>query len=152
MKMHRNFFKLILGLFLTSAIFSACGGGSSPTDPRETVIVFFGAMEKDDQAAIAHLLDLAELMKNTDSDYALQTNENRVFNSPVEILEDLTGNGLTKKRWFSMQRIVNRAEINGTNATVEVSFVDKESSRGYLTKFGLHSVNGQWKIYTFKVN
>ncbi len=128
---------------------SACSG-SAPTDPRETVIAFFGAMEKDDQAALAHLLDLAELMKNTESDYALQSDEPRVFNSPMDILEDLTGKGLTKTRWFSMQRIVNRAEISGSSATVEVSFVDKNSSTQYLTKFGLHILNDKWKIYTFK--
>ena len=138
-----------IALLFSVAFLSACGG-SGPTDPRETVIAFFGAMEKNDQAALAHLLDLAKLMKNTESDYALQSNEKRVFTSPVEILEDLTGEGLTKRRWFSLQRIVNRSEINGSMATVEVSFVDQNSSTQYLTKFGLHIVNDKWKIYTFK--
>ncbi len=109
-------------------------------------------MEKDDQPALAHLLDLAELMKNTQTDYALQSDEPRVFTSPVDILKDLTGDGLTKTRWFSLQRIVNRVEINGATATVEVSFVDKNSSTQYLTKFGLHIMNDKWKIYTFKAN
>jgi len=138
-----------VALVIATMFLSACSG-SAPTDPRETVIAFFGAMEKDDQAALAHLLDLAELMKNTESDYALQSDEPRVFNSPMDILEDLTGKGLTKTRWFSMQRIVNRAEISGSSATVEVSFVDKNSSTQYLTKFGLHILNDKWKIYTFK--
>jgi hypothetical protein len=137
---------------LVAAIFLSGCGGSGPTDPRETVIAFFGAMEKDDKASLAHLLDLAELMKNTENDYALQTDEKRVFTSPVQILEDLTGNGTTKTIWFSMQRIVNRSEINGTQATVEVSFVDQKSSTQYLTKFGLHVVDGKWKIFTFKAN
>ncbi|MGH8014700.1 MAG: hypothetical protein ACREBV_00735 [Candidatus Zixiibacteriota bacterium] len=151
MKHTGKFFKLTFVSMLSAVILSACGG-SGPTDPRETVIAFFGAMENDDQATLAHLLDLAELMKDTESDYALQTDENRVFNSPVQILEDLTGQGLTKTRWFSMQRIINRSEINGTAATVEVSFIDKESSKGYMTKFGLHTVDGKWKIYTFKAS
>ncbi len=151
MKHFKNSFKQYALLFCTALLFSACGG-SGPSDPRETVIVFFGAMEKDDQAALAHLLDLAELMKNTQKDYALNSDEPRQFTSPVEILEDLTGNGLTKQRWFSMQRIVNRSEISGDQATVEVTFADKSSDKNYLTKFGLHIVDGKWKIYTFKAN
>ena len=151
MKHFKNSFRLFTVLFCSAILYSGCGG-SGPTDPRETVITFFGAMEKDDQAALAHLLDLAALMKNTQSDYALQSDEPRQFTSPVEILEDLTGNGLTKQRWFSMQRIVNRAEINGDQATVEVSFADKSSDKIYLTKFGLHIAEGKWKIYSFKVN
>lgn len=138
-------------LFCLAMLNFGCGG-SGPTDPRETVIVFFGAMEKDDQAALAHLLDLAALMQTTQADYALQSDEPRKFTSPIEILEDLTGNGLTKLRWFSMQRIVNRAEINGDQATVEVTFADKSSDKNYLTKFGLHIKEGKWKIYSFKVN
>ncbi len=138
-------------LFCSAILFSGCGS-SGPTDPRETVIVFFGAMEKNDQAALAHLLDLATLMKSTQADYALNTDIPRQFTSPVEILEDLTNNGLTKLRWFSMQRIVNRSEINGDMATVEVTFADKNSDKNYLTKFGLHMIEGKWKIYSFKVD
>ncbi len=146
-------YSIILGAywFCLAMLISGCGS-SGPTDPRETVIVFFGAMEKDDQAALAHLLDLATLMKSSENDYALNSDEPRQFTSPVEILEDLTGNGLTKLRWFSMQRIVNRSEINGDMATVEVTFADKNSDKNYLTKFGLHMIEGKWKIYSFKVN
>lgn len=151
MKQFKNSMCLFTVFFSLAMLLSGCGG-SAPTDPHDTVIVFFGAMEKDDQAALAHLLDLAALMKSTENDYALNSDEARQFNSPVEILKDLTGNGLTKQRWFSMQRIVNRAEMNGDQATVEVTFADKSSDKNYLTKFGLHIIEGKWKIYSFKVN
>jgi hypothetical protein len=110
----------------------------------------FGAMEKDDRATLAHLLDLAELMRNFSEDYALQTDSPRVLTNPEQILDDLTGEGLTKRRWFSLQRIINKVEVTGETATVEVTFVDKQQSKGYRTKFGLHVVNGKWKIYSFK--
>jgi hypothetical protein len=135
----KHHIKSFIALLFTLSIMNC--GSSSPTDPRETVIAFFGAMEKNDQAALAHLLDLAELMKNTQIDYALQTDEPRVFTSPVQILEDLTGTGETKTRWFSLQRIVNKAEVAGPTATVEVTFIDQKTSNSYLTKFGLHIVN-----------
>ncbi len=142
---------LVFLIALSIMLLSVSCGSSGPAGPRDAVIELFGAMEKDDQAALAHLLDLTALMKNNEFDYALKTeDEPRQFTSPIEILEDMTGDGLTKKRWFSFQRIVSEVEMFGETATVEVTFVDKKSSEGYLTKFGVHVVNEKWKIYTFK--
>jgi len=124
---------------------------NNQVDPKQTVIALFSAMEKDDKAALTRILDLAELMQTINEDYALQTNNPRKFSNPQEILDDLTGEGQTKKTWFSLQRIINRTDIQGDVATVEVTFVDKEQSRGYMTRFGLHKKNGKWRIYSFKV-
>ena len=140
---------LSLVLFLALLVISGCTS-SGPSDPRGTVIAMFGAMEKNDRAALAHLLDLGALMSNVNEDYALQTDSPRVITNPQQILDDLTDDGLTKRRWFAMQRIVNKAEVTGETATVQVTFVDKGSSTGYMTRFGLHVANGKWKIYSFK--
>ncbi len=139
-----------LVVVISSLIFSmiGCMGGTGNT-PKQAVIEMFGAMEKDDKAALAHLLDLEELMKITSDDYALQTDKPRMFTSPQQILEDLTENGKTKIRWFSYQRIINKEEITGESAKVEVTFVDNEKSQAYLVKFGVHIKNGKWKIYSF---
>lgn len=150
MKFHRGrHLRMVAMIGVFVAALAGCGGGGS-VGPRETVISFFGAMEKNDQAALAHLLDLPSLMQNTREDYAVSTDSPRVFHSPQEILGDLTNDGLTKQRWFSYQRIIGDADIYEDAATVEVTFVDKERSRAYLTRFGLHKVNGTWKIYSFK--
>ena len=146
-KKHDRFWLLVAACCLS--LLMACST-SNVSDPKSAVIAMFGAMEKDDKAALAHLLDLAELMRHYGEDYALQTDSPRVFTSPEQILDDLTGEGLTKRRWFSLQRIVNKADVMGETATVEVTFVDKQLSRAYLTRFGLHVVNGKWKIYSFK--
>jgi len=136
---------------LASVFFvGGCSSGPGQADPKDAVISFFGAMEKNDQAALARLLDLAELMKNIDQDYAFQGDKARVFTNPKQILDDLTDDGFTKTRWFELQRIVNQVEIDGETAKVEVTFVDKKASQGFQTKFGLHMVNGKWKIYTFR--
>jgi len=137
---------LFLGLV---GLLSGCSG-TGQSDPRQVVISFFGAMERNDQAALAHLLDLASLMRNTSEDYAVSTDEPRVFTNPQEILNDLTNDGLTKTRWFSMQRIINNASVQEETATVEVTFVDKKASQGYRTNFGLRKSNGIWRIYSFK--
>ncbi len=134
---------------ISAFTFSGCGG-SEQDDPRQVVISFFGAMEKNDKATLARVLDLPELMRNTREDYSVATDTPRVFTDPQQILNDLTDSGLTKQRWFSYQRIINNASVQGDAATVEVTFVNKEVGKAYLTKFGLHRVNGRWRIYSFK--
>lgn len=138
-----------LALMLLAAVMLGCSD-DGPSTPRETVFAFFGAMEKNDQASLARLLDLPALMRNKSEDYSVSTDQPRVFTNPQDILADLTNDGLTKTRWFSMQRIIADASVESETATVEVTFVDKEHSKGYRTNFGLHKVNGKWRIYSFK--
>ena len=148
--MFKHSARMILPAAVLLAIALGCSG-SGDSGPQKTVISFFGAMEKNDQAALTYLLDLPELMRNIDEDYAIQTDSPRVFTSPQQILDDLTGDGLTRRTWFSLQRIISKTEMTSeTTALVEVTFVDKEKSTGYLTRFGLHEVNGKWKIYSFR--
>lgn len=147
--MKRNLIISIGFLIYLIPLISGCSEETGQ-DPKNTVIQMFGAMERDDKSALAHLLDLPELMTNINEDYALQTETPRVFTNPQDLLDDLTENGLTKQRWFSYQRIINKAEVMGETATVEVTFVDKENSQGYRTKFGVHMLHGKWKIYSFK--
>lgn len=146
------FYKKSLSIFVCMGMLLTIWGCSdlSQSEPKQTVISMFAAMEKNDQAALAHLLDLVELMKNTQEDYALQTDEPRIITNPKQILDDLTDDGITKQRWFALQRIVNAPKVMGETATVEVTFVDKLNSVGYRTRFGLHKTGGVWKIYSFK--
>ncbi|HQL25251.1 MAG TPA: hypothetical protein PKY95_12600, partial [candidate division Zixibacteria bacterium] len=67
---------LSAALLSLAAALVGCGSGK-PSDPKTAVIAMFGAMEKNDKATLAHLLDLGELMKNLNEDYALQTDEPR---------------------------------------------------------------------------
>ena len=148
--MKRSWMMLLALATLAAAMLVVGCSESGPTNPRDTVFAFFGAMEKNDQASLAHLLDLPALMRNKAEDYAVSTDEPRIFTNPQDILNDLTNDGLTKTRWFSMQRIIADATVEPETATVEVTFVDKEHSKGYRTNFGLHKVNGKWRIYSFK--
>ena len=139
-----------IALALLAIVLSGCSTSDLPS-PKKTVIALFGAMEKNDQAALMYLLDMPELMRHVNEDYALSADTPRVFTSPQQILDDLTHEGKTKRTWFSLQRIISKTEITSeTTATVDVTFVNKEKSVAYLTKFGLHFVNGRWQIYSFK--
>ncbi|MEE9443906.1 MAG: hypothetical protein V3V99_14675 [candidate division Zixibacteria bacterium] len=146
-------YKNLLALFLIGIL--ALGGCSSKPntdqDPRKVVIKFFGAMEENDDTALAHYIDFERMMKPQSADYALSGDTARNFKFPTEIIDDLMDGGLTKQRWFSMQRIVNNAEDFGDSATVEVSFINPTTNTQYLTKFGLRKINDIWKIYSFNV-
>ena len=107
-------------------------------------------MERNDAAAVAHLIDLRCLMNINVEDYALQMPSPRVIHNPEDILKDMPDSGLTKTRWFSMQRVVGATEIIGDTAFVEVSFIDKSINLQYYNKFGLHKRDGIWRIYSFK--
>ena len=139
----------VLGSVVIGLVSLGCGGNDM-SDPRRVVITMFGAMEKNDEATLTHVLDLPELMRNSQKDYAIQQDTARVFTNPEDVLKDLTGDGATKKLWFSLQRIIANSRISGETASVEVTFVDKKASRGYRTTFGLHLKNGEWRIYSFK--
>ncbi len=140
----------VIGLLLLVSVLAVSCTDDPGDDPRKMVMALFGAMERDDEGGVANCLDLAALMKNQEEDYSTSTDKPRLFVNPRDILLDLTGDGLTKRRWFSYQRIVGSAEVTPEHAVVEVTFVDKEASKGYKTKFGLHKVNEKWRIYSFK--
>lgn len=142
----------VSGVFLVLVLIGltvSCGSGDGGS-PKDVVIKLFGAMERDDRAAIVHVVDLPELMSKEREDYALQTDRPRIFYNPEELLDDLTGDGLTKTRWFAMQRVIGQTQISGDSATVEVSFINKTTDVQYYTKFGLHKKNNRWKIYSFR--
>ena len=130
-------------------ILLSCSGSES-RNPKETVIRLFGAMERNEKAAILNLVDVPALMEISGEDYGLNSDNPRTFHNPEDILNDLTGDGLTKTRWFSMQRIIGRVEIVGDTAFVEVSFIDKGNDIQYYNKFGLHKKDNNWKIYNFR--
>ncbi|MCX6827440.1 MAG: hypothetical protein NTV06_09310 [candidate division Zixibacteria bacterium] len=141
-----------LGLAIITAvlgILTVCSKIGSDS-PKAVVIKLFGAMEKNRTQDIPLLVDLPALMKIRDQDYALQTDKPRIFYAPEDILRDLTGDGLTKQRWFAMQRIVGNTDVAGDTAFVEVSFIDKSTNTQYYNKFGLRKLHGRWKIYSFK--
>ncbi|MFH1699000.1 MAG: hypothetical protein ABIE07_00300 [Candidatus Zixiibacteriota bacterium] len=147
--MYKNLLALILAGIM---IISGCSSKpNTDQDPRKVVINFFGAMEANDDKAIAHYIDFERMMKPQTTDYALSGDTARKFSLPTDIIDDLMDGGLTKKRWFSMQRIVNNSENFGDSASVEVSFINPTTNTQYLTKFGLRKINDTWKIYSFKM-
>lgn len=130
--------------------FCGCNPAVDSSDPKAVVIALFGAMERDDEAQLARVLDMASLMKAGGDDYALSGGTPRVFRDPRQIFADLTKDGETKRRWFAYQRTIGASELIDSTAFVTVLFQDKQSGQAYQTKFGLHKILGKWRIYSFK--
>lgn len=143
--------QLAAGAIICLGLLAGCGDARDE-GPREVVIALFGAMEREDSALMLRMLDVGELMKQGETDYSLSGEDApRVWRNPQEMIEDLSV-GETKRRWFSYQRVIGGAEIGpgGTEATVSVTFNNKAAQKAYLTKFGVHKVEGKWRIYSFK--
>jgi len=130
------------------ALFSCAESVSE--SPRKVVIELFGAMERNERAELAGVVDIAALMEPRQYDYALNLEKPRVFTSPQEIFADLTDSGLTKQTWFKYQRIVGDEEISGDTAYVDVSFVDKETGKQTFNKFGVRKIGQVWRIFSFR--
>ena len=139
----------VICLILLSLALYGCGTTLEPS-PRQHVIKFFGAMERNDRPAIINSLDLTSLMQVAESDYALQLDTPRVMQSPISIVDDLTEDGQTKQVWFRMTRVVGDEEIIGDTAYVEVSFLNDSKGVQYYNKFGLRRIGEGWRIFSFR--
>lgn len=140
---------LFCSVIISAGLFLGCSQEAA-RGPKQVVIKLFGAMERNEKAAVANALDLVALLKIRDRDYALNLDSLREMRTPTAILDDLTGEGKTKLVWFSLQRVVGAEEIIGDTAYVEVSFVNKETGMQYYNKFGLHKIGEIWRIYSFR--
>lgn len=138
-------------LITATGLLGSCGDARDE-GPREVVIALFGAMEREDPGTLLRMLDLPELMKQGNKDYALSGDgEPRIWRNPQDLIDDLL-TGETKTRWFSFQRVIGAEEVQpgGEAAFVNVTFMDKSTQRAYLTKFGVHKVEGKWRIFSFQ--
>ncbi len=142
-------FTVMFCLLIAGGALFSCAESASES-PRKVVIELFGAMERNERAELAGVLDIAALMAPRQYDYALNLEKPRVFTSPQEIFADLTDSGLTKQTWFKYQRVVGDEEISGDTAYVDVSFVDKETGKRTFNKFGVRKVGQLWRIFSFR--
>lgn len=134
------------GFLFSGLLLAACSG----PPPDRTVYAFFDAMTQGDANRLAAVLDSSVFLGRSGApeldtlflgaDFLARRNR---------ILLELTG-GNVKRLWLSKQVIVGRTERRGDTAGVEVSFVDPESDRQYLTRFGLARKGKTWQIFSFK--
>ncbi|MFQ6032583.1 MAG: hypothetical protein ACE5K2_06645, partial [Candidatus Zixiibacteriota bacterium] len=67
-----------------------------------------------------------------------------------ELRSNLLGTGATRLKWQNKMIVVNKEEIKGDEALVEVTFVDQKTGLTLYTKTKLYKKDKVWKIYYFK--
>ena len=129
-------------------VFLSCSGPA----PDQSVYTFFDAMTEGDANQLVQVLD-SSVYTGTSNAPGLDT----LFDGASfearrnRILLELTG-GELKGLWLSKQVIVGGTQRKGDTATVEVSFVEKDSGKHFLTRFGLVKKGKHWLIFSFKEN
>ncbi len=123
---------------------------SKTPSPRVVVMDFMEAVNKADTASIEKYLDLdrftqEKLKELPDSQRA------EVFSKVKEqLLSNFLGSGGTRLKWQNKMIVVNKEDIQGDQALVEVTFVDQKTGRTEYTKARLYKKNDRWWIYFIK--
>jgi hypothetical protein len=127
---------------------SGCSGGP---EPRATVMSLFTGLHANDTTRIRQSVDLERAWSSVREDLA-QPGDSLSTSIPwgERLFASLTGEGNLRKRWMKTQVVLNKTELFGDSATVEVSFIYRESGMHYYNKMGLIRKTGRWVIVAFR--
>ncbi|MGH8004972.1 MAG: hypothetical protein ACRECJ_09660 [Limisphaerales bacterium] len=133
------------GFFTLFLLVAACA--ETPAD--RAVYTFFDAMRQGDANRMAAVLDSSVFLGRSGAPELDTLFLGREFEARRNrVLLELTG-GNVKRLWLSKQVIVGRTELRGDTSVVEISFVDPETDKQYLTRFGLARKGKTWRIFSF---
>ena len=120
---------------------------SKTPSPRVVVMDFIEAVNKADTASIEKYLDLGRFTQEKLKELP-DTQRVKVFAGVKEQLwNNFLGSGGTRLRWQNKMIVVNKEEIKGDQALVEVTFVDQKTGITEYTKARLYKENNRWWIY-----
>jgi hypothetical protein len=137
-------------LFCLALIFIFASGCSRTPSPRVVVMDFIEAVNKADTASLGQYLDLDKFADEQLKELP-DTQRVRVFPRVREqIWESFLGSGATRLRWQNKMIVVNKEDIEGEQALVEVTFVDQKTGRTEYTKAKLYKKDNRWWIYFIK--
>jgi hypothetical protein len=142
-------YKKILILLFFLIFFSSYHCGRSPS-PRVVVMDFMEAVNKDDTTTIEKYLDLDRFTQEKLKDLLPEQREEVFSRVKEELKSKLLGSGATRLKWQNKIIVVNKEEIEGGEAMVEVTFVDQKTGLTLYTKAKLYQKDKAWKIYYFK--
>jgi len=135
-------------LILTVLLILSCSSGNKP---KETVMIFFGAMRSSDTLGIQNTVDLEKILAERKNEL-LQSGKTAQADSlnREKLIEELTVGNLNQM-WLKNQIVVGKTEKSGDTALVEISFIDPNTGTQYYNKMALYKKDKNWKIFSFKV-
>jgi hypothetical protein len=138
--------KYLLIAFGAFAIIAGCG---SKMSPREVAIEFVGSVIEDDSLAIEKYLDLDYMVERrlTEVPPEDSTMDHRYYRD--KILQTLIGDGGTRAFWKSMMPVVNKENIQGDTAEVELTFMDKTYGKTHYSMIYLYRSEDGWRVFYF---
>jgi hypothetical protein len=142
-------FKKIPILVFPLLFLSACYCGRSPS-PRVVVMDFMEAVNKDDTTTIEKYLDLDKFTQEKLKDLPPEQRTDAYPKVKEQLRNKLLGSGATRLKWQNKMIVVNKEEIEGDQAMVEVTFVDQKTGLTLYTKTKLYKKDKAWRIYYFK--
>jgi hypothetical protein len=123
---------------------------SKSPSPRVVVMDFMEAVNKADTATIENYLDLDKFTEEKLKELP-DSQQMAVFSQVREqLFNNFLGSGGTRLRWQNKMIVVNKEDIQGDEALVEVTFVDQKTGRQEYTKARLYKKDGRWLIYYIK--
>jgi len=139
-------------IFILSSIlllFSSLQCSKSPS-PRVVVMDFMEAVNKNDTTAIEKYLDLEKFAQEKLKDLPPEQREEAFPKIKEQLRNNLLGNGATRLKWQNKMIVVNKEELQGDQALVEVTFVDQKTGLTQYTQTQLYKKGRAWEIYYFK--
>jgi hypothetical protein len=111
---------------------------------------FIEAVNKADTASLEKYLDLDRFTQEKLKDLP-DTQRAEVFSKVKEQLwENFMGGGATRLKWQNKMIVVNKEDIKGDQALVEVTFVDQKTGITEYTRAKLYKKENRWWIYHIK--
>ncbi len=139
-----------ISFFILGVLLLLCSNCSKTPSPRVVVMDFIEAVNKADTASIEKFLDLDRFTHQKLKELP-DTQRVKVFSKVKQQLrENFLGNGATRLKWQNKMIVVNKEEIDGGQALVEVTFVDQKTGMTEYTKAKLYKKEGRWWIYYIK--
>jgi hypothetical protein len=131
-------------LIITLLCASRC---SKSPSPRVVVMDFIEAVNKADTASIDRYLDLDRFTQEKIKELPDAERQEIFPKVKEQIRNDLLGSGATRLKWQNKMIVVNKEDIQGDSALVEVTFVDQKTGITEYHKAKLYKKERNWLIY-----
>lgn len=127
-------------------------GCSGKPNPKNTVMDFFTALHADDTTLVHQSIDFDRAWPSVSLD--LKTPDDSLLSEipwNERLLTSLIGDGRLRTRWVKMQVVIGKTEVFADSATVEVSFIDRETRVQFYNNMALVFRDGSWQIVAFSL-
>lgn len=137
-------------LFLLIFIFLFTYNCSKTKNPRVVVMDFIEAVNRSDTISIEEYLDLDRFTQEKTKEIPEPEKQRIIPVIKEQLKSNFLGSGATRLKWQDKMIVVNKEEVQGDSALVEVTFIDQKTSITDYTKAKLYKKENRWWIYYIK--